>query len=65
MHRHNLPALQTRHVRQKGAFIPEKPRAASLIAELREKAPIAHMIYWVEPVSQSGRMMRDLSPPLP
>jgi hypothetical protein len=44
--------------------ILEKPRAAELIAELREQAPIAHMIYWVEPVSQFGRMTRDLSPPL-
>jgi hypothetical protein len=39
--------------------ILEKPRAAKLIAELREKAPIAHMIYWVEPVSQFGRMTKE------
>jgi hypothetical protein len=61
----NAERVRGRVARTVFVTILEKPRAAKLIAELREKAPIAHMIYWVEPVSQFGRMTRDLSPPLP
>ncbi|MBY0225070.1 MAG: DUF3240 family protein [Hyphomicrobium sp.] len=52
----NSERVRGRVVRTVFVTILEKPRAEKLIAELREQAPIAHMIYWVEPVSQFGRM---------
>ncbi|MCU0955600.1 MAG: DUF3240 family protein [Hyphomicrobium sp.] len=39
--------------------ILEKSRAADLVAEISMKAPIAHMIYWTEPVSEFGRMTKE------
>jgi Protein of unknown function (DUF3240) len=39
--------------------IMESSRAKSLLAEIAEKAPIAHMIYWIEPVTEFGRMARQ------
>lgn len=37
----------------------DKSRAAALLAEIGRKAPIAHMIYWIEPVSEFGRMTQE------
>ena len=55
----NAERVRGRVARTVFVTILEKPRAAKLIAELREQVPIAHMIYWVEPVSQFGRMKKE------
>ena len=55
--------LRGRVARTVFVTILEQSRAAKLVADLRDQAPIAHMIYWVEPVSQFGRMTLDQSPP--
>lgn len=37
--------------------VMESSRAKSLLAEIAEKAPITHMIYWIEPVAEFGRLV--------
>jgi hypothetical protein len=39
--------------------ILESSRAKSLLGEISEKAPIPNMIYWIEPVTEFGRMTRE------
>lgn len=34
-------------------------RAAALIAEIGQQAPIAHMVYWTEPVTEFGRIAKS------
>lgn len=42
--------------------ILERSRAESLLAEVCVKAPVAHMIYWIEPVDAFGRLTKDARP---
>jgi hypothetical protein len=58
----NAERVRGRVARTVFVTILEQSRAAKLVADLRDQAPIAHMIYWVEPVSQFGRMTLDQSP---